>query len=964
MTFSSAQVRQQRAGRHLVVWAAVVLAVFALTFRAAPAAGNGVAGGAESRSRAEQVEGRLAEAWSAFYAGKFDEVIKLSEPLTGLSRNRRFRWAAIQAAHLQARCWWQRGGRYRGRARKIWSVLERSSTRSSLKGRLKIAKALGREASFDAGGGRSGPAALEEAIGLVEEILKDSQPNTATPEAAILLGRLRVKAGEFGEAKEALKLAECLMRSERTVSQMEISGEMANVFRKAARGALRRLPYQRDAGRAEFDAARKLQRAARKATGRKQIKKYAEALKAYRKVAEEFSHTAFGPRSELAIGHCLIGLKRPEVAARRWEKFIEANPAGPWRGQAHVALIDLVLEKRLDLEAAAEYAQMARGAVEKGLSGKESKDSWERAARDVWQRVGLVSICGGQGEVAAEAFGEAKRRTRSRFVSRCLERLIGVAKAGGPVIPEDVGGSGLAPEGRAALALSVGMVHHLAGRYTKARTFFETVGGRRGGEKAPGRRPMAGATTAQRAFAEFGIGAVLQALGEREEALKHFRASLSLTKSAPGTSGTWHDETLYRMATIIQRRATEKHAPTEEANDEDAEANRKAEGERKLSLANARADALQYWRRIVEGYPESPRRKVALFQIGVLRHELAKAVPQSASEKTWKGIATTLGRLCEQYPKSPYGGWAALRQGDVALERLFDLDLAGRAAAEGVAWADRVRRRKGKRAAPLSLPAWNEATTPPTFKSLRSVIYRCYARAGLVAYLGDNKKWAVKMYKRARRFEDSRREKHGVDTGMDRMVKVARDQVEPLTPDELLETMRDGRQKTGLRMADIALLTFRPGRAETIYRRLLEGERPFPRPSNRMTSYLFFRMGQALKYQDRREEAEAYLKRLRKPEYARYTWAADGIARLGTWTYNATENAKESMKQWRHVFTQNPDHPEAEVSLFFYGLTAFEDLEDYATAQRAFELYLERYPDSRWSERVREVLLPKSKERR
>ena len=955
---------QRRAGRHMVVWAAVVLAVFASAFGGGLAAGNRDAGGAESRSQAEQVEARLAEAWSAFYAEKFDEGIEVSDSLTGLSRNRQFRWAAVEAGHVQARCWWAKGERRsRGRAQKIWSVLERASTRDSLKTRLKIGKALRLEASFDAGRGRGGLAALEEAIGLLEGILKENQPNTATPEAAILLGRLRVKAGEFGEAKEALKVTDRLMRSEHARSQMEITGEMAGVFRKAARRALRRLPYQRDAGRAEFEAARKLQRAARKAGGREQARKYAEALRAYRKVAEEFSRTDFGPRSELAIGHCLIGLKRPDMAVRRWERFIEADPAGPWRGQAHVALIDLVLEKRLDLEAAAGYAQMARGAVEKGLAGKESQESWERAARDVWLRVGLVSICRGQGEVAAEAFGKAKTLTRSRFVSKCLERLIGVAKAGGPVVPEDVGGGGSAPDGRAPLALSVGMVHHLAGRYGKARTFFETVGGRRGGEKEPGRRPMAGATTAQRAFAEFGKGAVLQALGERKEAIEHFRASLSLTKSASGTSGTsgtWHDETLYRMARIIQKRATEKHAAPEEASGDDTEANRKAEAQRKLRLANARADALPYWRRIVENFPESPRREVALFQIGILRHELAKAVPDSASEKTWKGIAADLGRFCEQYPKSPYAGRAALRQLDVALERLFDLEAAGDAAEHAAGWAEMAANanRKTWRDHEDRLSAWYLAGGRPSLQSLRRVIYRCYAQAGLVAYLAEERQRAVAFFRKARGFEDSHREKLGVNTGMDRMVAVAEKSIEELVPWDLLGKLQREEQKTCLRLADLKLLTFQPDRAEKLYRRLLSGKRPFPKPKKELRSYLFYRLGQALKFQGKREEARRYLEQLYEPEYSRYKWAADGISRLGTWTYNTTDDADASMKHWMYVFTKYPDHPEAERSLFFYGITAVHE-EDYETAQDAFELYVERYPDSRWTDRVTNVLLPR-----
>ncbi|MFP4029788.1 MAG: hypothetical protein ACLFWL_18570, partial [Candidatus Brocadiia bacterium] len=70
------------------------------------------------------------------------------------------------------------------------------------------------------------------------------------------------------------------------------------------------------------------------------------------------------------------------------------------------------------------------------------------------------------------------------------------------------------PEGqnlsRPALALSIGMIHHLAGREQKALAFFEFAGGRSGDKNSRDRRPMAGATSLPIAFSEFGRGAALQ----------------------------------------------------------------------------------------------------------------------------------------------------------------------------------------------------------------------------------------------------------------------------------------------------------------------------------------------------------------------------------------------------------------------------------------------------------------------
>jgi len=196
------------------------------------------------------------------------------------------------------------------------------------------------------------------------------------------------------------------------------------------------------------------------------------------------------------------------------------------------------------------------------------------------------------------------------------------------------------------------------------------------------------------------------------------------------------------------------------------------------------------------------------------------------------------------------------------------------------------------------------------------------------------------------------------------MLSIIRGGRPPLTPDELIEGVRDDRQKTALRLADMALATFDPEHAGEHYEQLLRGTGPFSDPSVEMESYLLFRMGQSLHYQGKLNEAQLYLKRLYEPRYGRYEWAGDGIARLGTWIYNATDDTEEAMKHWKHVFTRHPDHPEAEASLFFYGIFGFENKKDYVAAQHAFELYLERYPDSRWSERVRDNLLPRIKKKR
>ena len=81
-----------------------------------------------------------------------------------------------------------------------------------------------------------------------------------------------------------------------------------------------------------------------------------------------------------------------------------------------------------------------------------------------------------------------------------------------------------------------------------------------------------------------------------------------------------------------------------------------------------------------------------------------------------------------------------------------------------------------------------------------------------------------------------------------------------------------------------------------------------------------------------------------------------------TSTYNRTENHEKAMDLWKKVFTQYPHDPAAEKALFYYGITGMEQGK-YAEARRAFRLYLKRYPDSRWTGRIRDRELPRAEEK-
>ena len=319
--------------------------------------------------RSLEVNTQLAGVWSAFYGEDYEEGSKIAGPLTELASSEHFRWAALQAAHIHARCLWAGGDeRERESAKRLWQRLASVSTLTSVQQRSGIARALELSAAFDPAVPPGRQPDFQRALGLLEEILKDNCPDTTTPEAAIDLARLYVMCGRFDDAEHTLDFAVALMRRESTPADMEITEDLAAVFHSAAREARRRLDYERDAGRSEFEAAERLRRRAGLAADEQEkMRLYSEALSAYRAVIEGFPHTGYAPRSELAAGHCMVGLGRPERAVAHWGEFIARMPAGPWRGQAFLALIDIYLEQRLDLGKAGEYASQARIAMPSGL---------------------------------------------------------------------------------------------------------------------------------------------------------------------------------------------------------------------------------------------------------------------------------------------------------------------------------------------------------------------------------------------------------------------------------------------------------------------------------------------------------------------------------------------------------------------------------------------------------------------
>ena len=613
------------------------------------------------------------------------------------------------------------------------------------------------EAAASTGSGQaSDDAKRSQAIALLEQILKDRQMNTATPEADIDLARLYVQAKRFDDAEKTLKFVIAFLGDKRTLIRMELPDEaMVQPYVKAAKAALARLKYERDAGREEFEAAEKL---------RKQ-EKWLPAARAHQAIVKDFAETDYAPRSELHVGDCLLGLGRESQAVAHWKKFIEPQPAGPWRAQAYIKIIDYCLEQQLDLPEAGKYAELARSSLPTALADEKAGESWQAAAFDVQLRVGLVSFCENKSAVAAEAFEAAKQLTSNKTTAERLDALIAAAKSGKGVIPDDVKGPGSAaaatasPSDKVALALSMGVIHLVAGRLDNADAFFCRVAGDPASKDARSRRPMPGATPAQRAFATFGRGAVLHAHRKESEAKEAFLASIKAFGD-----GSWHDETLYRVATITQDLASAKFAKAPEPANPSAKpltakeraAKEKAEEERLAALLKAKGEALPYWQELITRYPKSPRVEQAMYNAGVLLCELAEAAPAARAEKAWKDAAFMLNRFCEFYPKSPLAGDAYVRQVDIAMEQMFDLDLAQKLSDTAIEWANAAEGNlKGSR---VSQPeaAWAMPSNPLSEDCVENATLALVGRSAFILFVSGQQEGAKELLERLRILLNSR----------------------------------------------------------------------------------------------------------------------------------------------------------------------------------------------------------------
>ncbi|MGH7214722.1 MAG: tetratricopeptide repeat protein, partial [Tepidisphaeraceae bacterium] len=613
----------------------------------------------------------------------------------------------------------------------------------------------------------------------------------------------------------------------------------------------------------------------------------------------------------------------------------------------------------------AKHAELARDALDAVLRDQNAATTWKEVAFDLRVRVGMALFARGDGGGASDSFGQAAQTPGlSEDVRQSLTSLAEAANVGKPVLPTDVRGSddakttkSDAASSKAVVALTLGVIQNVAGRYDRAQAYFDRV--LNGDLRAK--------SGVQLAFASFGKATALQGQNKLTEAKETYLASLKTFRS-----GTWHDETLYRMASVIGWQAEGEAAPAPPADadpkpkrpitpDEEA-AQLAAEKERRARLSQAKTEAGPYWEELVKSFPDSPRAELALYSAGVLLCQTGRPTDGAA----------LLRRVIAQSPSSHYAGEGYVRLIDLALEQGFDLNAAEKLSAQGVQWAKQTtkvgdegqstegaRESQSPSSSPASIEPWRIASREPALPDVKRVAYEVYLRAGLTAYLGGTYELALQMFNAAgpQAPPDKFTDKADLALiGLHYLIKAAKEQKSVTEERALKDAAGNDRQRTAIQLADLYLEAIRPDKAEDVLLRLIEGDPIFGKTNPAVEGYAILQLAVALDRQsEKRPQALVWLRKLRDEKYAKTYWGPYGLFRLALFTFNQKQNPKLSMPLYREMFVKYPDHPMAELAHLYFFIEAVQ-LKEVALADEAGRAFQRKYPDSEFKAVVDEHL--------
>ena len=143
--------------------------------------------------------------------------------------------------------------------------------------------------------------------------------------------------------------------------------------------------------------------------------------------------------------------------------------------------------------------------------------------------------------------------------------------------------------------------------------------------------------------------------------------------------------------------------------------------------------------------------------------------------------------------------------------------------------------------------------------------------------------------------------------------------------------------------------TVRPDKAEKAFQRILDHDPSLGKISAGLEGYAMVQMATSLDRQrGRRGEALECLKRLvaRRDLQATY-WAGCGVS-VALFTYNQTQDPKQSLPLYGAMLKKHPDHPMAEPAHFSDHCLDAIQLKNAALAEKASQAFFTNYPKSEY----------------
>jgi len=756
-----------------------------------------------------------------------------------------------------------------------------------------------------------------DAAKALQAILVRQAAYESTAEAAEVLAQLHILKGEREPAKNAVDFGLQFLKYQ------QIQSAYVEALLR------RRLELAKNA---TSDPAEALYR---QAESLRNARTFAEAAAIYERIRKEHAASDWSHAAGFRIGQCLAGAGRFPEALKHWDGFLKELPTGPWRAQAHVGVIDLSLEESFELERASKHAALATDVLGRGVEGKAGP-SWLDAAFDVHLRAGIVALIERKHAGAAVAFEQARSAKGAGEALAGLDELIAEAKAGREIAPEEVRQG--SPQ--VAVALAMGTVYNLVRQFDRASGLFDRV--------AAGN--LKGASPAQRAFAAYGAARSNEGRGKAVEAKQGYLASL---KSYAG--GSWHDETLYRLALLIQDMANREFTelaksdvkpPTVPATAapktaaeraKEREREQKARNDRKKELAKDRGEALPHWLQLLRAFPKSRRIEPALYFAGVLYADADKATDALASWTT----------LVSQFPRGGYAGDAYVRLIDLHLELLLDLPSAEKHSQAALEWLTAVEK---ENAGPIA----SSAAKNPGARPLRAVSYDIYLRQGLVAYLNGNSAGALANFAKALPLQPPRElvvVMGTIPTGVERLVSAAKSG-KKLAPEEVFEG--DAKAKLCLQLAGIYYEAEDFERAIGLCNHVLD---KIAKATREQRSWAYFMRGRSLHGQMLPLDGLDDFRRASE-ESQQASWRAKSLFYMANAVFNYERDTPRAITIWQSIVLEYPKAPEAELAEYHIGF-ALQCTGRLAEARQAYEMFLKNYPGSVYERAIRTHHLPK-----